>query len=124
MKPSHLFCVLTFALVASGCVGTKAEHRFTHFAVTESDLARYKEIAIKSAEAPETWQHFQAQRIESGAVMLNTSKVEYRFDLDHPGLIQVFINSRKKSGMHSEYVAVTIDRNKDSVVGIEESVWP
>lgn len=82
-------------------------------------------MAIKAASSPETWQRFHATRIGRQPLKLGASRVEYRLDSEQPGLIQLFMDTGERYGMHSCYVAVTIHLvGEGEVVGIEESWWP
>ena|SRR5688572_8180470 len=115
---------LAFALGIFGCASPKPAHQFTEFGFSDRVLSRYKEIAVTAANSPDDWQRLNAKRVGGKPLKLETSNVNYEFDLNHPGLIRLFINTGESTGMHSYYVAVTINRNDDQVVAIEESFWP
>ena len=82
-------------------------------------------MAITAGTSPETWLRFHAKRIGHQPLRLEKSDIQYRFDLEQPDLIRVYMSTGERIGMHSCYVAVTIRRgSNDQVVGIEESFWP
>jgi hypothetical protein len=124
MKQIHQFMSLPLALLAFGCACTKPEHRFTQFQFSDSDLSRYKEIAVKAASAPDVWRKFNAEHTSPKSLSLSATNVEYRIDLVHPALVRLLIANGERTGTHSCYVGVTIRRDTEEVVGIEESFWP
>lgn len=81
---------------------------FSYASISDRELFRLKQAAIRAAHSPDTWQRLRAERITGTPFTFNQVDVTYHIYFDRAGSLDLLIPSGGKFGEHSCFVRVPL----------------
>ena len=103
----------------TGCVHQKPSARFS-----EEDIGACKQAAIEAANSPEMRSRFAHKMFSEGPFRVDTTRVEYTIEFEHPWRITVTMPSDQFLGDHPCYIDVEMELGSRRVIEMRESFLP